>query len=61
MADVLPTGVFSQATVGAADIERAAGFYDPLLATLGLVRVRTFKIAVAYAPENFTGIEPPLS
>lgn len=59
MTGVLPTGVFSHATVGAADIERAARFYDPVLATLGLTRVKTFKIAIAYAPQGFSGIEPP--
>ena len=59
MTGVLPTGVFSHITVGAADIERAARFYDPVLATLGLVRVKTLKIAIAYAPPGFSGIEPP--
>jgi len=59
MTRVLPTGVFSHITVGAADIERAARFYDPVLATLGLNRVKTFKIAIAYAPQGFSGIEPP--
>jgi catechol 2,3-dioxygenase-like lactoylglutathione lyase family enzyme len=59
MTGVLPTGVFSHITVGAADIERAARFYDPVLAKLDLVRVKTFKIAIAYAPQGFAGIEPP--
>ena len=59
MTDVLPIGIYSHVAVGAADIGRAAQFYDPLLATLGLTRVRTFKIAIAYAPQGFAGIEPP--
>lgn len=59
MASVLPIGIYSHITVGAADIERASRFYDPVLATLGLTRVKTFKIAIAYAPQGFAGIEPP--
>ena len=46
-------------TVGAADIGRAAEFYDPVLAILGIVRVKTFKAGIGYAPEGFTGVEPP--
>lgn len=59
MTGVLPTGMFSHITVGAADIERAGRFYDPVLATLGLARVKTLKIAIAYGPQGFAGIEPP--
>lgn len=51
--------MFSHVTVGATDIERAAKFYDAVLATLGVVRVKTFKAGIGYAPEGFSGVEPP--
>ncbi|NVO13017.1 MAG: VOC family protein [Rhodoplanes sp.] len=51
--------MLSHVTVGSADIERAARFYDPVLATLGIVRAKTFKIGIGYAPAGFSGIEPP--
>lgn len=51
--------MFSHVTVGTADVERAARFYDPVLATLGIVRVRTFKSGIGYAESGFSGIEPP--
>lgn len=51
--------MFSHVTVGAADIGRAAEFYDPVLATLGIVRVKTFKAGIGYAPKGFAGVEPP--
>jgi catechol 2,3-dioxygenase-like lactoylglutathione lyase family enzyme len=51
--------MFSHVTVGTADVERAARFYDAVLATLGIVRVKTYKVGAGYAPEGFAGIEPP--
>lgn len=51
--------MFSHVTVGASDIERAANFYDAVLAPLGLTRQRTRRAALGYAPAGFTGIELP--
>ncbi|MBK5956826.1 hypothetical protein CCR97_01135 [Rhodoplanes elegans] len=51
--------MLSHVTVGTADVLRATEFYDPVLATLGLARVKTFKVGAGYAPEGFSGIEPP--
>ncbi len=51
--------VFSHITLGTADIGRATGFYDAVLAPLGLSRHRSLKIAAGYAPVGFSGIEPP--
>lgn len=49
----------SHVTVGASNMNRAMRFYDAVLAPLGLKRKRTFKIAISYAPENFSGINEP--
>lgn len=51
--------MFSHVTVGTADVARATAFYDAVLATLGLARAKTVKIGAGYAPNGFTGIEPP--
>ncbi|MEI7805816.1 MAG: VOC family protein [Hyphomicrobiales bacterium] len=51
--------MYSHITIGTADIVRAARFYDSVLKPLGMVRRKAFKIAVSYAPENFTGINEP--
>lgn len=51
--------MFSHVTVGASDIARAGDFYDAVLKPLGIVRHKTFKIAVSYKPEGFSGIEDP--
>lgn len=40
-------------------MNRAMRFYDSVLAPLGLKRKRTFKVAISYAPENFSGINEP--
>jgi catechol 2,3-dioxygenase-like lactoylglutathione lyase family enzyme len=50
---------YSHVTVGASSMNRALRFYDAVLATLGLVRKRTAKIALAYAPEDFSGLNEP--
>lgn len=51
--------VFSHVTVGTNDMERATRFYDAVLAPLGLKRNKTFKAAIGYAPEGFSGINGP--
>ena len=51
--------IYSHITIGAADMARAMGFYDALLAPLGFERVKTFKVAIGYAPKGFTGINAP--
>lgn len=51
--------MYSHVTVGASNMNRAMRFYDSVLAPLGLKRTRTFKVAISYAPENFSGINEP--
>ena len=51
--------MYSHLTIGTAHILRAARFYDSVLKPLGMVRRKTFKIAISYAPENFDGINEP--
>lgn len=51
--------MYSHLTIGTAHIPRAARFYDSVLKPLGLVRKKTFKAAVAYAPESFVGLNEP--
>jgi catechol 2,3-dioxygenase-like lactoylglutathione lyase family enzyme len=50
---------YSHVTVGASSMNRALRFYDAVLAPLGLVRKRTAKIALAYAPEDFSSPNEP--
>ena len=50
---------YSHVTVGTSSMNRALRFYDAALAPLGLVRKRTAKIALAYAPEDFSGLNEP--
>jgi catechol 2,3-dioxygenase-like lactoylglutathione lyase family enzyme len=50
---------YSHVTVGTSSMNRALRFYDAVLAPLGLVRKRTAKIALAYAPEDFSGANEP--
>ena len=50
---------YSHVTVGATSMNRALRFYDAVLAPLGLVRKRTAKIGLAYAPEDFSGLNEP--
>ena len=40
-------------------MDRAMRFYDSVLAPLGLKRKRTFKVAISYAPDDFSGINEP--
>jgi catechol 2,3-dioxygenase-like lactoylglutathione lyase family enzyme len=51
--------MYSHITIGAANIPRAARFYDEVLKPLGLTRRKTFKAAAAYAPEGFDGVNEP--
>ena len=51
--------MYSHVTVGASNLPRAMAFYDAALAPLGLLRRRTFKIAVSYAPADFSGVNEP--
>jgi catechol 2,3-dioxygenase-like lactoylglutathione lyase family enzyme len=61
MTDNSPTAgaVYSHVTVGTDDMARATAFYDTLLAPLGLERIKTFKIAIGYAPKDFAGVNAP--
>jgi len=51
--------MYSHVTVGTSRMHRAMSFYDAVLATLGMKRRRTFKIAISYAPEDFSGVNEP--
>jgi catechol 2,3-dioxygenase-like lactoylglutathione lyase family enzyme len=51
--------MYSHVTVGTADMARATAFYDAVLAPLGLKRLKTYKVAVGYAPEGFEGVNEP--
>ena len=51
--------MYSHITVGTSQMNRAMRFYDAALAPLGMARKRTFKIAISYAPPDFTGVNEP--
>ena len=51
--------MFSHITVGTSQMMRAMRFYDAVLAPLGMKRRRTFKIAISYAPDDFSGVNEP--
>jgi hypothetical protein len=51
--------IYSHVTVGTADMARATAFYDAVLAPLGLKRLKTYKVAIGYAPEGFQGVNEP--
>jgi len=51
--------MYSHVTVGTSLMNRSMRFYDAALAPLGMKRKRTFKIAISYAPEDFSGINEP--
>src|SRR4029077_16475952 len=51
--------MYSHITVGTSQMNRAMRFYDAVLAPLGMKRKRTFKIAISYAPPDFSGIKEP--
>src|SRR3954468_17429666 len=51
--------MYSHITVGTSQMNRAMRFYDTVLAPLGMKRKRTFKIAISYAPPDFSGVNEP--
>ena len=51
--------MYSHVTVGTSQMSSAMRFYDAALAPLGLTRKRTFKIAISYAPDDFSGVNEP--
>ena len=51
--------MYSHITLGTSRMNRAMRFYDAVLAPLGMKRKRTFKIAVSYAPPDFSGVNEP--
>ncbi|MEA2934562.1 MAG: hypothetical protein QOD74_1208 [Variibacter sp.] len=51
--------MYSHITVGTSQMNRAMRFYDAVLAPLGMQRKRTFKIAISYAPPDFSGVNEP--
>ena len=51
--------MYSHITVGTSQVNRAMRFYDVVLAPLGMKRRRTFKIAISYAPADFSGVNEP--
>jgi catechol 2,3-dioxygenase-like lactoylglutathione lyase family enzyme len=50
--------VFDHISVGVADLDRAATFYDAALAPLGYVRLWRASRGVGYGPEGFRGEAP---
>jgi catechol 2,3-dioxygenase-like lactoylglutathione lyase family enzyme len=50
--------LFDHVSVGVADLDRAAAFYDASLAALGYVRLWRSARAVGYGPEGFVGEAP---
>ena len=51
--------IYSHLTIGTAHIPRAARFYDNVLKPLGMVRRKTSKNAIGYAPGSFEEINEP--
>jgi catechol 2,3-dioxygenase-like lactoylglutathione lyase family enzyme len=51
--------MYSHITIGTSQMNRAMRFYDAVLAPLGMQRKRTFKIAISYAPPDFSGVNEP--
>ena len=60
MTQTLTSGqVFSHTAVGTSDMERSVRFYDAVLAPIGLVRQKSFRVASGYGPKDFDGINLP--
>lgn len=55
---MIGSAIFDHLSIGVADLERAAAFYDAALAPLGLVRLWTVTRAVGYGPPGFSGEAP---
>ncbi len=49
--------MFDHLSVGVADLERAAAFYDTALAPLGFVRLARSARSVSYGRAGFTGAD----
>jgi catechol 2,3-dioxygenase-like lactoylglutathione lyase family enzyme len=52
--------MFDHLSLGVADLERSAAFYDAVLGALGYVRLTENPRHVSYGPAGFTG-EPPFA
>jgi catechol 2,3-dioxygenase-like lactoylglutathione lyase family enzyme len=52
--------VYDHISLGVADLDRAAAFYDRALAALGYVRLEQNARSVCYGPAGFSG-EPPFA
>lgn len=52
--------MYDHVSLGVEDIDRAARFYDPVMTTLGYVRLSHNPRSVCYGPEGFAG-EPPFA
>jgi catechol 2,3-dioxygenase-like lactoylglutathione lyase family enzyme len=50
--------LYDHVSLGVADLDRAAAFYDAALAPLGLVRLWRVARAVGYGPPGWTGEAP---
>src|SRR5262245_3673023 len=50
--------MFDHLSVGVEDLQRAAAFYDAVLAPLGCVRLSQNARSVCYGPRGFTGEAP---
>jgi catechol 2,3-dioxygenase-like lactoylglutathione lyase family enzyme len=50
--------VFDHLSIGVADLDRAAAFYDAALTPLGYVRLSRSARSVCYGPAGFTGEAP---
>jgi len=50
--------MYDHVSLGVADIDRAARFYDPVMTALGYVRLSHNPRHVAYGPDGFTGEAP---
>jgi catechol 2,3-dioxygenase-like lactoylglutathione lyase family enzyme len=50
--------MFDHVSIGVANLDRAAAFYDASLAALGYVRLEQNARSVCYGPEGFTGEAP---
>lgn len=55
---VASRSVFDHLSLGVADLDRAAAFYDAALAALGYVQLWRAPRAVGYGPPGFTGEAP---
>jgi catechol 2,3-dioxygenase-like lactoylglutathione lyase family enzyme len=58
--DTVGGAMFDHISLGVADLDRAAAFYDAALAALGYVRLWRNARSVGYGPEGFVG-EAPLA